>query len=190
MTNKPIDKREAILQASLEIFAENGFHGSPTSQISKVANVGTGTIYRYFENKDALIDALHEEIDGRLRPAMSEGIDVEAPVRENVLRILKRVFHFFLENPHEFRFLEMYYNSPYGIAKVRSEKETCERPILQILRKGAERQVVKDLPDELLFGLCFGPMLMLTRDHFTGYLELTEEMIQAVIAASWDSLKL
>ena len=96
MTKKPTDKKEAILQASLEIFAENGFHSSPTSEISKRANVGTGTIYRYFENKDALIEALHEEVDGRLRPA-AEGIDENAPVRENILGTLKRVFVFLLD---------------------------------------------------------------------------------------------
>lgn len=189
MTKKPTDKREAILQASLEIFAENGFHGSPTSQISKVANVGTGTIYRYFENKDALIEALHEEIDKRLRPVSGE-VDENMPIRENILGILNRVFHFLLENPHEFKFLEMYYNSPYGIAKKRSQDELCDRPILQLLRKGVERQIIKDLPDDILFGLCFGPIVFLARDQLTGYLKLSDAMIQATIDACWDSLKL
>ncbi len=186
--NKKIDKREAILQASLQIFAVNGFHGSPTSQISKLANVGTGTIYRYFENKDALIDALHEEIDARLKP-LSNGLNENAPIRENVLEILRRVFQFLMENPNDFRFLEMYYNSPYGVAKNRSKDETCEKPIFILLQKGVEQQVIKDLPEEVLFSLCFGPLLMLVRDHFTGYFELTEEMIQAALNATWDGLR-
>lgn len=189
MTKKTTDKREAILQASLEIFAKNGFHGSPTSEISRRANVGTGTIYRYFENKDALIEALHEEIDGRLRPA-AEGIDDNAPIRENILEILKRVFQFLLENPNDFKFLEMYYNSPYGVAKKRSQEEQCDREIVFLLRKGIEQQVIKDLPDDLLFALCFGPMLMLIRDQLTGYFVVTEEMIQATLNACWDSIRL
>lgn len=189
MTKKQTDKREAILQASLEIFAENGFHGSPTSEISKRANVGTGTIYRYFENKDALIEALHEEIDVRLRPSTTEGIDDRAPLRENILGILQRVFYFLLENPNEFKFLEMYYNSPYGIAKKRSQDDFCDRPILLLLRKGVERQIIKDLPDDILFGLCFGPIVFLARDQLTGYLKLSDEMIQATLDACWDSLK-
>jgi AcrR family transcriptional regulator len=190
MTNKPKDKREAILQASLEIFAENGFHSSPTSEISKRANVGTGTIYRYFENKDALIEALHEEIDLRLRPSVNEGIDEDAPIRETILGILQRVYRFLLENPDEFKFLEMYYNSPYGVAKKRSQDEHCDKPLLYIFRRGIERQVIKDLPEDVLFALCFGPMLMLIRDQLIGYFTLTEEMIQATLDACWDSIKL
>lgn len=186
--NKKIDKREAILQASLQIFAENGFHGSPTSQISKLANVGTGTLYRYFENKDALIEALHDDIDVRLK-VLSEGLDEEAPIREGVLEILRRVFQFLTENPNDFKFLEMYYNSPYGIAKKRSNDNVCDKPILILLQKGIAQQVIKDLPEEVLFSLCFGPMLMLVRDHFTGYFELTEEMMQAALDATWDSLR-
>lgn len=190
MTNKPKDKREAILQASLEIFAENGFHGSPTSQISKLANVGTGTIYRYFENKEALIEALHEEIDQRLRPFTNEGIDQDAPIRETLLEMLRRVFTFLLENPDEFRFLEMYYHSPYGVAKKRSQEKTCDKPMMALFRKGIERQVIKNLPEDLLFALCFGPMLMLVRDQLTGYFEVTEEMVQATLDACWDSIRL
>lgn len=187
MSNK-IDKREAILQASLKIFAENGFHGSPTSQISKLANVGTGTIYRYFENKDALIEALHEEIDEKLRPLTYEVVVDNVPIRENVLRILKSLFHFLLENPNEFKFLEQYYNSPYGIEKMRT-KETCDKPMWQLLSKGIKEQIVKDLPMEILFGLCFGPVVFLARDQLTGYYKLTEQMIEITVEACWDSIK-
>ena len=185
---KKVDKREAILQASLQIFAENGFHGSPTSEISKIANVGTGTIYRYFENKDALIEALHGEIDVRLK-ALSKGLDDQAPIRENILEILRRVFQFFIENPNDFKFIEMYYNSPYGVEKNRSKDEACDKVIVILLQKGIEQQVIKDLPQEVLFSLCFGPLLMLVRDHFTGYFKLTEEMIEAALNATWDSLR-
>ncbi len=190
MSEVKSDKREVILKASLQIFAENGFHCAPTSQIAKLANVGVGTLYRYFENKDALIEALHTEIDAELRPFINSGVDEEAPIRETLLRILDRVFHFLLENPHKFRFLEMYYNSPYGIAKKRSEDGGCDRPLSRAFHKGVERQVIKDLPEDLLFALCFGPMLMLVRDQFTGYFKVSEEMIEATLSACWDSIKL
>ncbi|MEE4255082.1 MAG: TetR/AcrR family transcriptional regulator [Desulfuromusa sp.] len=190
MAKKETDKREAILQASLEIFAENGFHSSPTSEISRRASVGTGTIYRYFESKDALIEALYEEIDGRLRPVTSEGIDLEAPVRENVLGIIGRIFRFLLANPHEFKFLEQYYFSPYGVAKKSSDKESSDRPIINILHRGVEQQIIKDLPSEILFGLCFGPVVFLARDQLYGYFELSNEMVEAVLESCWDSIKL
>jgi len=189
MADKSTDKREAILQASLEIFAENGFHSSPTSAISKKANVGIGTIYRYFENKDALIEALHEEIEEKLRPITYGDVEESAPVRENILRVLKNLFRFMLEHPDEFKFLEQYYNSPYGIAKKRSKAEQADNPLQQLLSKGIEQQIIKDLQMEILFGLCFGPIVFLARDQMTGYYELNEELMLLTINACWDSLR-
>ncbi len=190
MTKKPTDKRQAILDAALKIFAENGFHSSPTSQISKMANVGTGTIYRYFENKDSLINALYDEVDQRLRATAWEDIDEQAPVRENLFHLLGIVFRFLLDNPSDFKFFEQYYNSPYGIEKKRSQEETCDKPMVMIFEKGIEQQIIKDLPHDLLFALCFGPMTMLIRDQLTGYFTITDEMIQTTIKATWDSIRL
>ena len=50
------DKRQAILTATMELIAEHGFHGAPALMIAKRADVATGSIYTYFENKDALIN--------------------------------------------------------------------------------------------------------------------------------------
>lgn len=190
MSESKTDKREVILEASLKVFAENGFHGAPTSQIAKEAGVGIGTLYRYFENKDALIEAVHADIDLRLRPAANDSIDEDAPIRESLLKVLRQVFDFLVENPCDFKFLEMYYNSPYGLAKQRSEEDGCDKPLYTLFMRGIERQVIKNMPKEVLFALCFGPMLMLIRDQFTGYFELTDDMVEITLTACWDSIKL
>jgi AcrR family transcriptional regulator len=48
-------ERSDILQATLKPISEYGFHNTPMSKTTTEANVGAGTIYRYFENKKALI---------------------------------------------------------------------------------------------------------------------------------------
>ena len=48
------DKRDKILQAALELFAEQGFRGTSTAQIAKHAGVATGTLFHHFESKEAL----------------------------------------------------------------------------------------------------------------------------------------
>jgi AcrR family transcriptional regulator len=59
-------KREAILAAARDIFAEKGFHAAGIADIAAKLDVGHGTIYRYFENKLdiflTLYDALNEEL--------------------------------------------------------------------------------------------------------------------------------
>lgn len=49
---------EAILAAALEVFARKGFRSASMAEIASAARVSTGNIYRYFENKSALYEAV------------------------------------------------------------------------------------------------------------------------------------
>lgn len=51
-------KQENILKAALELFAERGYNGTSTSKIAKKAGVSEGLIFRHFENKKGLLDAI------------------------------------------------------------------------------------------------------------------------------------
>lgn len=51
-------RKQRILEAAARLFAENGFHRTSTRDIAEAADVGEGTIYNYFENKDGLLMAL------------------------------------------------------------------------------------------------------------------------------------
>ena len=42
----------------MQLFAERGYDGTTIPMIAEKANVGAGTIYRYFENKEALVNSL------------------------------------------------------------------------------------------------------------------------------------
>lgn len=64
---KKIAKREAIIKAAIETFAEKGFHKTKILDIAYKAEVADGTIYLYFKNKDdLLITALSELFDSIL----------------------------------------------------------------------------------------------------------------------------
>jgi TetR/AcrR family transcriptional regulator, fatty acid metabolism regulator protein len=54
------DKRQQILDAAVEVIAENGYFNSPVSAIAARAGVADGTIYLYFKSKD---DVLRTAID-------------------------------------------------------------------------------------------------------------------------------
>jgi AcrR family transcriptional regulator len=43
------------MYATLKLITEHGFHATPVSMIASEAGVGAGTIYRYFESKEAII---------------------------------------------------------------------------------------------------------------------------------------
>ena len=55
------DTRQDLLDAALELFAENGFHGTGLREIAAAAGVREAAIYHYFVSKEALFEALITE---------------------------------------------------------------------------------------------------------------------------------
>jgi TetR/AcrR family transcriptional repressor of uid operon len=53
-----LDRRCQILDAALVCFAKRGFHQTSMHDISAEAGISVGLIYRYFENKEAVISAM------------------------------------------------------------------------------------------------------------------------------------
>ena len=107
-----VEKRDEIVRAALELIAENGFHGAPMAMIAERANVGAGTIYRYFENKDVLISALYQDLEERMYPVILERYESDKPIRERFLHLSTALLRYFIENPLDFRYLEQFHNSP------------------------------------------------------------------------------
>jgi len=57
-SEKNAAKRDAILAAALEEFAERGFEAARLDDVARRANVAKGTIYLYFRDKEALFQEL------------------------------------------------------------------------------------------------------------------------------------
>ncbi len=53
------DKKQQLLEASIDLFASEGFWNTPTAKIAKHAGVATGTLFNFFPSKDALIEAVY-----------------------------------------------------------------------------------------------------------------------------------
>lgn len=70
--------RRRILDAAAAVFAERGL-GASLDEIAVHADVGIGTVYRRFPNKEALIDALFEDqLDGIVTVA-EQALAIEDP---------------------------------------------------------------------------------------------------------------
>jgi AcrR family transcriptional regulator len=59
---KSEDKRKAILEAALRVFAEHGIANAPTSAISKEAGVAEGSLFTYFKTKEELMSELYLDL--------------------------------------------------------------------------------------------------------------------------------
>jgi AcrR family transcriptional regulator len=185
------DKRTDILNAALYLFSENGFHGTPMTLLAKKANVGMGTIYRYFKNKEEVINALYKELKGQINRAIRENLSSkETPVREQFITIFKSLLEFYIQHPQKFKFIEQYSYSPFITRSTKEAVSTvCIEPLTSFFEYGIKRQVIKDLPIELIFAMANGPVICLAKMHLAGEIHLDEKMIYSAIETSWDALK-
>src|SRR5882762_7823793 len=67
-------KRDAILRAAIDVFAERGFFNAQVADVARAAGVAAGTVYLYFRGKDDLLVSIFER-------TMRDGL---ARVRESV----------------------------------------------------------------------------------------------------------
>jgi AcrR family transcriptional regulator len=185
------DKRVVIIQAALELVAEQGFHGTPMASVAERAGVAAGTIYRYFESKDVLIRESYAELEKRLSVAVRENYPNGRPVRERFIHMLRVIVAYCIASPMEFRFLEQFHNSPYGVAHRREkifgrhDNDFCA----ELFDEGLQQQIIKDLPLPILFALTFGPIVDVCRDHILQFIELDDTLIVRTVEACWDAVK-
>jgi AcrR family transcriptional regulator len=196
MSEEETDKCRAVTKAALELIADQGFHGTPISQIAKKAGVGVGSIYRYFADKDELIHAIHARLEDRLHQALGQNHDPSLPARDQFIQLLVNLVEHLKENPLEFKFLEQYYNSPFGIEKMRKKfleegDASCEinQPFFKILLAG-KGTIIKNLPGQLIHALAFGPAIFLVRDHLAGLITLDTQLTRVAAESCWDAIKI
>ena len=184
-----MDKRDEIVRAALELIAEHGFHGAPMAMIAKQAGVGAGTIYRYFESKDVLIREIYACLEVQVLTAIKENYPEE--LHDQFLHICKCLIRYFQASPLEFRFIEQFHNSPYGI-DCRREKFLGRKNkdlVTELFEAGQQQQIIKELPLPILSALTFGPLVDVCRDHILQFIELDDALIDRIIAAIWDAIR-
>jgi TetR/AcrR family fatty acid metabolism transcriptional regulator len=61
VSNGQADKRRAILDAAVRVFARQGFHSARVSDVAAEAGVAYGLVYHYFDSKDQMLNELFSE---------------------------------------------------------------------------------------------------------------------------------
>jgi AcrR family transcriptional regulator len=183
------DKKAAALQATLELISEQGFHATPMSQIAKRAQIGVGTIYRYFTGKDDLINALYIDIKTRMVRHIC-GADWEIkPVREVFHRLLCGIVRYCLEHPAELSFMEQYENSPLLTTATQAEISRLIEPWERLHQRAQAENLLKDLPFAIIGALIMGGLIALVKSYLSGSIPFDEEQSAQAVDALWDMVE-
>src|SRR5213596_551556 len=81
-----LDRRTQILDAAVVCFAKRGFHQASMHDISAEAGISVGLIYRYFQNKEAVISAMADRHKQEIQEILER--DRQAPGLLESLEVL------------------------------------------------------------------------------------------------------
>jgi TetR/AcrR family fatty acid metabolism transcriptional regulator len=99
---KTLAQAEKILAAAARLFATQRFHEARMEDIAAAAEVGKGTLYRYFKDKDELYDALLVRAGEQLSRRLAEVMERVGGARARLEAIIAAVVGYFDEQPHLF----------------------------------------------------------------------------------------
>ncbi len=171
------DKREAILDAALDLFVERGFFGTAVPEIADTAGVGAGTIYRYFESKEALVNAIYRQQKQRFAHVVLDDFPASSSTREQFRTMWMRMATFAQNNVKAFIFMELHHHQRYLDAESRALEQRLLSLFTSIVVAAQARRELKAGPPNLLMGIVMGA--------FVGVIRSCVEVEQSLDEADW-----
>ncbi|MFC5470325.1 TetR/AcrR family transcriptional regulator [Cohnella suwonensis] len=89
-----VDRRKQIVEAAGQSFALFGYKATTMDQVAKLANVGKGTIYTFFSNKEELFDEIMGNLIRDMKLVADAEYDSDRPFFDNLNRILHRLLEY------------------------------------------------------------------------------------------------
>lgn len=188
------DKRRIILDAALTVFAERGFHGTAVPEVAAAAGVGTGTLYRYFANKEALVNEVYRDAKTRLAAALfgpdagareltDREVDRPGAAKAWFVTLWRRLAGFARAEPAAFRFLEMQDHQPYLDADSRRVELAILAPLWLTGKKLRDR--ASGPPVDVTIALLWGAFVGLVKASRLGYVALDDAKLDEAGATCW-----
>jgi TetR/AcrR family transcriptional regulator, fatty acid metabolism regulator protein len=155
--NKP--KYNQIIEAAVQVIAENGYHASQVSKIAKKAGVADGTIYLYFKNKEDILISVFEEKMGQFINRISDEIKKKDNANDKLYVLIQMHFRQLSEDPHlaVVTQLELRQSNPAIRIQINKVLKPYLAVIDSIIQEGIEEKIFRNklnitLVRQMIFG--------------------------------------
>lgn len=185
-----MSKRDDILNATLDLIDEEGLQSVTFAKIMKRANVGSGTVFNYFSNKEELVNELYREARKLLGENLMMGYDPEFSLYERYKCLQTNRIRFAMAFPKHFRFIDAYSYSPCIKPELRKmdDDSTSREAVLSLIREGQKNGVIREMDVNICHSIMHGIVTAIVKGFYVNKYELTDIQIQQTIEASWKAV--
>ncbi|KOY13000.1 TetR/AcrR family transcriptional regulator [Paenibacillus xylanivorans] len=151
-----VDRRQQVIESAERSFALFGYKATTMEQVARIANVGKGTIYTFFENKEELFGEIMHSIISDMRQITEEIVQDDQPFLENVHQSMDALLEYRQE--HELLIKLFQEVNEFGTPQAREGLQKVESAILEYLERQVKRamelrQIRRDDPKIVSFVL-------------------------------------
>jgi AcrR family transcriptional regulator len=161
------DKRADILAAAIERIAEEGVSAS-TASIAKAAQVAEGSLFRYFHDKDQLLNEVYVEIKRDLRRPLSKDFPLTGTLRKRAAHVWDAYVSWGTASPTKLRALAQLTVSDRITQQARAEGQEGLEPITktvaEVVEKGRLRKMPASFAQALFVSIAETTMSFMTND--------------------------
>jgi AcrR family transcriptional regulator len=182
-------KRTAILDAALRLFVERTYDGTAMPLVADEAGVGAGTIYRYFENKEALVNAVYRRCHASLAYRIIDRAPKGASARDIFHHVWWGLCEFAREEPEASAFLEMHHHDLYLEPESLEDRRRIRTMAYDVIKEGQANGEVRMAPPLLLGFLVTGAYIGLLKAAREGGEVLTDDKIALTEKCVWKMLE-
>ncbi len=183
------EKGELILKAALDLFVERGFHGTSVPSVADKAGVAAGTIYHYFDSKEALVNAVYQHWKAVISAEVLRDFPFTAPAREQFRTVWERMAEFAVANPKPFAFLELHHHASYLDAASHAIEHQLVQFGVEMIKRAQEAQAIKRLAPELLMEFANGAFIGVFRGGLAHRFPLTKETLMQAEQCGWEAIR-
>ncbi len=137
------DRKASILESALTLFAEEGYHGTSISKISKHAGVSKGLMYNYFESKEALLKAILTIVFEGTQETM-EYWDGKEMTDESMIINIDKSFEMILKDPLHWKLYFSLVTQPVVLKMAFEFMVPKAKPFMESMVKYFEQKGHKD----------------------------------------------
>ncbi|WCL56657.1 TetR/AcrR family transcriptional regulator [Bacillus safensis] len=136
-----VDRRQMILDGATKAFTQFGYKATTMDLVAKLANVGKGTIYTFFKNKEELFDEIFTSLLMEMRKIADEAIDEENSFSENLHLALFAILEF--RKNHQLTIKIFQENAELGTSAVKEMIEKMEQMIIRYIKTKVKEAIDK-----------------------------------------------
>ena len=189
LLQKSIEKRSALLKATLSLVNNGGIQGASMAKVAKVANVSPATIYLYFESKQDMVNQLYLDVKSSFAEAAFKGYNPEKSIKESFENIWFNMVEFKLQQKEEASFLSQCDNTPMIDEETRQEGLKHIAPLFDLWTKAKQEGIIKEMSPYLLYAFTIYPLAFLMNMENRKLCPLDDTVLEEAFQAAWDSIR-